>query len=872
MSVTEDAQAVHSDFSLPLLPSVFSAQLIELLHEAVVVTDASRRIVFLNAAAERMFGRSSSVLLGGHLESLLPERLRSAHARHVDEFGRESNATRFMALRRPVVALRSDGVEIPVQISITSVHLLAGSYFAAVIRDLADLEREQMARQTSEDRYRLLFEEALEGILETSTDLRVIETNPAVLRMFGVAADVEWSQSSAASRVVDPHALTLLMDELANEGVARQHVLNLRRIDGSTFWGSVTAQLVQGRADEEQRVRLRIVDVSDRVEADQVRRESEARFRSVLEHTVDPVIVLNIQGEIDYASPSAQRLLGHVIGEGRLDADAWLRHVHPDDAALAPADFKDLRSPTNEFEFRILGHAGEYIDLFACIVDLRGDQTLEGFIVHVRDVTAQRRAEAALIFNGLHDSLSGLANRALLEDRLARALAELGRAGPPVGVLFIDLDHFKFINDSLGHGAGDMVLKTIADRLETALRDVDTVARFGGDEFVVVCRLSSTGSVTAGSDHVAELSGIAQRILELVSIPMLIGGQSMTMTASVGIAICQDSGSSDSALLGDADAALYLAKGRGRNQFAFFDGDMRRTTDERIRTERDLRQAIDEGHFGLYYQPIVDLHTGRVQGLEALLRWARPDGSIVLPDEFLGIAEDTGLIVPIGRLVLDDATRMLAHLQADPTLPTTYIAINTTARQLSSPDFVDEVCAALARAGADARGLVIEITEQSLIVDTKACRDTLEGLHLLGVRIAIDDFGTGHSSLGYIHRFPIDIVKIDRSFISGPDSTTPSTRALVDTVIAMAKILGLQLIAEGIETAEQLARLTDSGCHSGQGWGIARELVAHHVVDFLRSAHSARSPHCVELITPNHLCHVSSGNQSAETNPNGRNQ
>jgi diguanylate cyclase (GGDEF)-like protein len=429
------------------------------------------------------------------------------------------------------------------------------------------------------------------------------------------------------------------------------------------------------------------------------------------------------------------------------------------------------------------------------------------------DITERTRAEAALQHQAFHDVLTGLPNRALFLDRLEHALARARRREGTVGVLFLDLDRFKLVNDSLGHAAGDLLLVTVAERLKGCLRDEDTVARLGGDEFAILL-----GEVAEPSTALH----MAERIIQTLTAPFRLDGHDIVTATSIGIATSTPT-QTPAEMLRDADAALYRAKAKGRGRYEVFDETMNAQALERLELEADLRAALERGEFMVYYQPKIALATGRVEGLEALVRWQHPRRGLITPAAFIPLAEETGLIRPLGQWVLEEACRQTQQWHQHMPGLQVVTSINLSARQFQQPTLVEDVAAALRQSGVDPACIQLEITESVAMEDAEAAVAVLQQLKALGVQLAIDDFGTGYSSLAYLKRFPVDELKIDRAFVSGllQDSEDAS---IVNAVASLGHALNLSIVAEGIETADESRQVQALGCEIGQGYYFAEPL------------------------------------------------
>jgi len=563
------------------------------------------------------------------------------------------------------------------------------------------------------------------------------------------------------------------------------------------------------------------------------RRTSEARFGSLVQHASDLITVLDATGLVVYQSPSIERVLGYTPEElvgtrfERLLAsgeEGRLPHVLTDPAIHASG------TETLECSFR---HKDGAVRQFEVLyTDLLDDENVHGVVLNSRDVSERKRFEDQLAHQAFHDPVTNLANRALFVERVRHAVPRARREGARLAVIFMDLDDFKTINDSLGHAAGDAVLLEIAKRLDGSIRPSDTAARFGGDEFAVL--LEDVTSAQAAADT-------AERILAALAAPLRVEGKEVFVRCSLGISIAEgDAAAGADELIRNADAAMYIAKRDGKGGYRLFEPKMHEGVLERLELRADLQRAMTAGQLELYYQPLVNLSHGAVTGVEALLRWHHPQRGMLGPDTFIPLAEEMGLIVPIGRWVLREACREACQIQAllasDPPLS---MSVNLSVKQLQHSDIAGDVSEALARSGLAAGSLTLEITESVLMTDTDIAVQRLGELKQLGVRIAMDDFGTGYSSLSYLSRFPVDILKMDRSFLR--DGATPQTSVLASAVIALGETLQLEVVAEGIEYSEQWNGLRELGCASGQGFLFAEPMDTDDTLEYLR-ANAAEQP------------------------------
>jgi diguanylate cyclase (GGDEF)-like protein/PAS domain S-box-containing protein len=571
-------------------------------------------------------------------------------------------------------------------------------------------------------------------------------------------------------------------------------------------------------------IRMAGVVMEQKEKAETSMRLSEDRFRSLIQNSSDITIVIDSEGCLSYVSPVVTQLLGFESSElvGRRATDI----VHVDDHQYVLSRFaaapKAGVEPSFLQQFRMEKRDGTYCNVEAVITDQRDRPSIGGYVANVRDITERKEFEALLAHQALHDSLTGLANRQLTVDRAEQMLLRARRDQGDVALCFIDLDNFKDTNDSLGHEAGDKLLCAVAERLSRMLRGGDTVGRLGGDEFVIL----TEGSTLADGPFL-----VAERIRSALREPFFLEGYEglpITVTASVGIATGDRASAQE--LLRDADVALYRAKAVGKDCCVLFEPEMQSAAVDRLALKSNLYTALANDQFFVLYQPIFELDSMVVRGVEALLRWQHPTRGVISPDEFIPVLEENGLILGVGAWVLQQACAQAAqwHRQGY----RLQMSVNVSMRQVASPDLVNDVVEALAASRLDPGTVTLEVTESVLMRDAEATVAHLRRLKEVGVKIAIDDFGSGQSSLTYLRRFPIDELKIDRSFITAIDGSREST-ALLHTLVELGRTLGLSTVAEGIETVSQLEGLRGEHCAYGQGFIFARPMTPEAVEPYL---------------------------------------
>jgi diguanylate cyclase (GGDEF)-like protein/PAS domain S-box-containing protein len=548
-----------------------------------------------------------------------------------------------------------------------------------------------------------------------------------------------------------------------------------------------------------------------------------AHFRSLVTSSTDLVLVLGADG-CRYVSRSVMQMVDR--SENELLGRGFETFVHSDD--LAAVESASAHGGPPEIVFRVVNAAGEWRHLEAHVTDLRRERWVSGVVLNARDVTERTKLEEQLTHQAFHDSLTGLPNRALFRDRLDQALARGKRSSELVAVLLVDLDGFKQVNDSLGHDAGDQLLREVGQRFKRIVRESDTVARFGGDEFALLLEYVTEPDVVL----------LARRLLDGVAEPVVIGAHEVALGASIGIVLDSGSGHSEE-LVRDADVAMYAAKDGGRNRYEIFHPEMAIKAGELLGIEHELRVGLQRGEFSLHYQPEVELATNRIVGAEALLRWQSPTRGSVPPARFIPIAEATGLIMQLGEFVLREACLQAAEWRQAGLVPDSFVTwVNVSARQLSSGTLGAVVREALENASLPPGVLGLEVTETAVVEDGIAgerARAELKALHELGVRIAIDDFGTGFSSLGQLRHFPIDMIKVDGSFVQG-SVHDPKDAAITAHLVNLAHALGLVAVAECIESEGQLGSLQDFGCDLGQGFLFSRPMPAGQISELLAAA------------------------------------
>jgi diguanylate cyclase (GGDEF)-like protein/PAS domain S-box-containing protein len=788
-----------------------------------VITELDGTLVEVNKAFLALMGSSRAELFARDPRSLFHPDDLAEMSRQVERL-RRGDTQYFESQRRLV---RSDGSTLWAAGGTTLIKEGSKQYLHFAIQDITERRLAEEALRESEARFRTLTEALPVGVYRASPDGRLLYVNPKWSEITGL------SEAEAVGRSV-----RRLIHEDDRAGVFKSYQDSLERDepyharyrivrpDGELRWVSTHGAAI---ADEGSRAPSgflgSIEDITSLVEV----QEERARLASIVESTSDLVGIIDVDtGRLEYLNEAARALLGL---DHHDDQDAHSSEFYEPEAfeiwtSVVRPTLERGETWTGEMPMRAAD--GSPIQVWQSIAGtFRADGSLAQVAAVGRDVTERRRLEAELAHRATHDDLTDLPNRTLLLDHLALALARASRDRRLVALLFLDLDRFKQVNDSLGHQTGDQLLSAVAERIGDVLRPADTVARLGGDEFVVLCE-------DVEDEHHAV--AIAQRVMTAIEgEPFALKGVSLAVTASVGVAL--SAGREDAhpeALLRDADAAMYRAKDHGRARYELFDESMRQRAAIRLQLADDLAHGIEHGHIEVHFQPCVDLVTGRVVNVEALARWAHPVRGLLSPVEFISLAEETGLIVGLGLRVLTDACAQARSWLDELGDEAPIVHVNLSARQLTTPNLSLLVRGVLESARLPADRLCLEITESVLMEDASSTIETLRRLKEIGVSLGIDDFGTGYSSLSYLRRFPVDVLKVDRSFIDGlgPD---PEDSAIVAAIVNLAQTLDLSAVAEGVETPSQLRRLRELGCAAGQGYLFAHPVPAEDLRQMLRT-------------------------------------
>ena len=796
----------------------FTRKLVEAMPSPVFFKDAQGRYLGVNRAFEEYIGVTRDELLGrssGHTAA--PDLEEGADARADPR----TYETTFSDAR--------DGARHEVLVNKAPFHAASGE-FAGTVGVLVDITtRKALEAQTrqSHERLRSVIHAAPIAIIARDLDGVIRMWNPAAERLFGWSEEevLETNTLLVPERLV-PDARELRRRAQAGEVIWVEETRRLRR-DGSEVDVSLSMSPVYGEHNEVIGTMVTLTDISRRKIAEQALRESEEQLRLAMDAAQMGIWYWEVDTDRFLHSEGLSVLFGGRAADPISHYRVFQQLLHPEDRELLEATLRHAirRGVDFQIDYRVVWPDGSTHWLTNRGQIHRGaDGRAQRVIGVSMDITDRKLAEQRIAHMAHHDALTGLPNRVLLRDRIQQAIAHAHRDGTQLAVLFLDLDRFKTINDSLGHQLGDRLLQSVASRILVCVREGDTVARVGGDEFVIAI---------PGLGSAADASAVGSKILEVLASAFHLNGSDLHVSGSIGISLYPSDGADAETLMRNADTAMYHAKDSGRGKLQFFTQHMNVAAQHRLALENALRRALESREFEVHYQPLFELRDRTITGFEALLRWRTPDGELVSPGQFIATAEESGLIVPIGDWVLREALAQAKSWQSAgrPVM----LSVNVSANQLARPSFVERLRALIAETDLDPGLLELEVTEGVIVEGAGEAREALDQIAALGVGIAIDDFGTGYSGLAYLKRLPIDTVKIDQSFVR--DLTVdPDDAAIVTAIVAMASSLGVDVVAEGVETQAQLEALRRLECHRAQGYLLARPMDAASAARLLRAA------------------------------------
>lgn len=767
--------------------------------DAIFLVNYAGEIILWNNAAEKIFGYTEKEILGKSAISLMGEK----YAKKAAEVGLKKTRENFLAPQSGKIiqatGKRKDQSEFPLELSGSIWETNEGYFYTAIIRDITERQKANESLKASEERYRDLFENANDTIYLHDLTGKFISVNQTGERMFGYTR--EEAKNLHISQVVAPESFETAKKQIASKiagQTASNYELDCIRKDGKKVSFEVNSRVIY---DNEKPVAIQGIarDISDR-------KKAEAERDRLYNFSNDLLGTIAFGGILQHINPAWEKILGYKTSE--LIGKSLNEITHPDDLANNKEEAKKLRQGKSiSSESRLICEDGSFRWISWNATPIVSEQI--SYVVG-RNITERKIAERVLEHNALFDTLTNLPNRTQFMNHLQKAIQQYEEDSTRgFAMLFLDLDRFKIINDGLGHLIGDKLLIAIADRIKAVLRPGDIVARLGGDEFTLLIH---------NVKDVSDATNVAERIQNHLSNPFKLDNYEVFTSASIGIIIADKTKRTPEDFLRDADSAMYRAKDSGKARYEIFDQEMLTRNMNLLQVETDLRKAIERNEFRVFYQPIVCLQTGELKEFEALIRWQHPQYGLVSPIDFVGIAEETGLIIQIGEWILKEACRQTKFWQK--TLPfqqNLEISVNLSSKQLMHPALNSQVRNILEATQLDPKYLKLEVTESIVMENAETALNVLNELTSLGINISTDDFGTGYSSLSYLHQFPFKRIKIDRSFIGKMDTDVKS-EAIVRTILMLADNLGFEVVAEGIENINQLKKLQTLGCAYGQGY------------------------------------------------------
>jgi diguanylate cyclase (GGDEF)-like protein/PAS domain S-box-containing protein len=794
-------------------------EILESMGDGFFSLDADWRFTYINRQGERFLYRSRTELLGRNVWDEFPDDQQRAFFDMYWHTFQTGQPTTFIEY--------SPGLDSWFEVQA----FRSRDQLSVFFRDITQRREREIALREAEHRYRTLVEQlpAMTYIAEPDNVSHITYVSPQIEHMLGYTPE-EWNKDPDTwSEHIHPddHALVVANDEATIREGREQFRLEyrLRAADGSYRWVRDTATLIRDIDGNPSYWQGISYDITEEKRTERAIRENEQRFRSLFENHPDAVFSIDSSGRILSANPAFTTMTGYSLT--RRSDFYFVDIVLVEDQGRVQERFTETHNGTpQDLRAGIINLDGRRLELNLTTIPIIVDNDIVGVHVVAQDVTVHQELENQLAHQAFHDALTGLPNRNLFQNRLRDRIEIARRHTNRFAVLFFDLDDFKVINDSLGHSAGDQLLIEVSRRVQTCIRGTDLLARLGGDEFTLLLE---------NVDGPDEAVAIAKRIAEVLDDPFNLDGHELFATTSIGIAIGDQSTASPDDILRNADLAMYEAKNAGKDRYTIFEPSMNSRAWLRLTLEAEIRQGLPQNEFELYYQPIIDLESGEIDGVEALVRWNHPERGFLTPNEFISVAEESGLILPLGLWIIHDATKTLRAWQSlMPDGKPLRLSLNLSPKQYQHHRLVEELTATLTSVDFDPHLITLEITESVAMDDSSETIGTLKQLKDVGVTMALDDFGTGFSALSYLRRFPIDIIKIDQSFVAGLETDLEDTN-IVRAVMAASLAMDLKVTAEGIETRQQLAILKEHGCQFGQGYLFARALSAVEMEQLLRA-------------------------------------
>lgn len=793
------------------------------VQDAIVSADNRGNIIFWNEGARKNFGYEEQEVLGQSLSLIMPERYRRLHnegmRRHL-QTGEKSVIGHTVELH----GLRKDGTEFPIELSLGVWDTQNGKYFTGIMRDITERLQSENALRRSQS----ALDATLDGVFMFSTEtLKFFYVNEGAVKQVGYNRE-ELLQMTPVD-----------IKPLFNEKKFRQTIAPMiageidtlffttihRHKDGADIPVEIILQNILSKDGEKMFVAM-ARDITEREQAGKALRESENKLRVILDSMSEGLLQVDCNERIEFVNDRFCQMLGYKRQEilGRSTFEFLFNEE--DFETIYNTRIAHRKGVSWYYELKLKKKSGSPLDVIVGGAQLTDDDgKVTGTMGVFTDISARKRAEDQLLYNAFHDGLTGLANRALFMDHLRLTIERSRRRQTnKFAVLFLDLDRFKIVNDSLGHAAGDELLKQIARRLESSTRTGDLIARLGGDEFVILLNELA---------DVGESLIVAERVLDELKTAFDLGGRKIFISASIGIALSSAGYRRSEDMLRDADIAMYRAKANGKAQYQIFDRQMHEQAARRLTLETEMRYALEHEEFEIHYQPIINLGNETLKGFEALVRWRHPQRGLISPIEFIPMAEENGLILPLGAWILQESCRQMTFWnKQNPALEHLTISINLSTKQFSQSDLAEQIITTLEATGLNPACLRLEITESELMENQETAKKMMNCLHELGVGWSLDDFGTGYSSLSYLHYLPVNFLKIDRSFVSQMMESKEKYE-IVRTIIKLAESLNMNVIAEGIENIEQLENIKKLGCEIGQGYYFFKPLMVGDIEKIL---------------------------------------